>query len=202
MSQYYGNGSAGPGGTPERFVRARYGRVLGGLCMSLARRINLDVSLVRIITVVLSFATSGTVALIYLIAWVIVPEEGWDAPPPGGNGGGPWQGGHTGTYNASNGQDGNNDSPGGEAQGAQQGAGCGSAHNAYAGGNPGQGAPDSGAPPRRNDAIIFGGILLLLGGYLLLNHLFGAVFQMRYFIPLALMSLGVYIIYRATGRKD
>lgn len=206
MSQYYGNGSAGPG-APDRFERARYGRVFAGLCMSLAMRINIDVSLVRIITVVLSFATSGTVALIYLIAWVIVPEEGWSNPSNGtGQGGnanynaGTWNGGYTGSDSGNgagappNNAQGTANGSYHQAQGAPQGENPGTAHQ--------QPGPEGVPAPPRNDAIIFGGILLLLGGYLLLNHLFGSIFHMRYFLPLALMSVGVYIIYRATGRKD
>lgn len=195
MSQYYGNENTDPG-TPYRFTRARYGRVLGGLCVSLARRMNVDVSLVRIITVVLSFATGGTAALVYLIAWLIVPEEGWDSPPPDGNDG-TWRGPQPGAHQAPNSQQ-----SGHHAQSDSQGQTYHhqSSTEPNSTGATQQGAANS-AVPKRNNTIIFGGILILLGGYLLLNYLFGSIFRMRYFIPLLLMSLGIYIIYRAIDRK-
>ena len=51
-------------------------RMLAGVCACFAERMNLDPSIVRIGYVLLSLFTAGVPGLlIYIVAWIIIPEE-------------------------------------------------------------------------------------------------------------------------------
>lgn len=191
MENNYGNGNYNRG-NKRPFVRARQGRVLGGLCLSLANRLDLDVSLVRIVTVVLAFMTSGGVGLLYLLAWVIIPEEDW-GPRPYNGPGGPGYG---------NGPQ-SNPSPG---QGGDTGAAQDN-QNQYYTPEPeildkdGRPVNDGSTQERSRRGILFiGGSFAVVGCFLLLNRLFGGIFSWRYLWPVLLMLLGVYLIIHATNR--
>lgn len=62
--------------SPSTFRRSRQNRILGGVCGGLARTLNIDVALVRVLAVVLTIVTSGLAAVAYLAAWLVVPEDG------------------------------------------------------------------------------------------------------------------------------
>lgn len=62
-------------------VRPLVGRQIGGVCLALALANGWDVVLVRILTVVAFFCSSGLVGLAYLAAWIGIPEE--TLPHPG-----------------------------------------------------------------------------------------------------------------------
>ncbi len=49
-------------------------RWLAGVCGGLADATGADPSLVRLLTAVLAFFSLGTVVLVYVAAWLIVPE--------------------------------------------------------------------------------------------------------------------------------
>jgi phage shock protein C len=55
--------------------RPQSGRMLTGVCAGLADFLRVDVTLVRLAVVLLSLLGGGGV-LIYLAAWLIIPEEG------------------------------------------------------------------------------------------------------------------------------
>ena len=58
----------------KRVTRSRDNRIIGGVCMGLARYFDVDVTLVRLLWVLaVIFGGAGVPA--YLIAWVIIPEE-------------------------------------------------------------------------------------------------------------------------------
>lgn len=59
---------------PKKLYRARSNRMIGGVCAGLGRYFNIDPTLIRIIFVVLVFAYFASV-LVYLIMWVLVPQE-------------------------------------------------------------------------------------------------------------------------------
>jgi phage shock protein C len=68
-------GPTPPGGELPRVLRrSRTERVIGGVCGGLGRYLGLDPVLLRIAFVVLLFAGGGGFVL-YLIAWVLIPEE-------------------------------------------------------------------------------------------------------------------------------
>jgi len=55
--------------------RSRTDRMVAGVCGGIARMFNMDAALVRILLVAATLLGFGTGAVIYLIAWAIVPEE-------------------------------------------------------------------------------------------------------------------------------
>ncbi len=57
-------------------VRPRDGRMLAGVCAGFADYFGLDVTLVRVIWAVVSVITGGAGVLAYLVAWIIMPDEG------------------------------------------------------------------------------------------------------------------------------
>lgn len=62
----------------RKLYRKRSGRVLGGVCAGLADYSGLDVTTVRLISVVLMVASFSLFVLLYVVLWVIVPEEPQD----------------------------------------------------------------------------------------------------------------------------
>ena len=58
---------------PKRLVRSTSNRVIGGVCGGVADYLNMDVTLVRILTVLISLFT-GVPVILYVIALFIVPE--------------------------------------------------------------------------------------------------------------------------------
>jgi phage shock protein C len=65
------------GSESKRLLRLRNGRMVAGVCAGLAAYFKVDVNLVRLgFGVFTVFYGLGVVA--YLIAWVILPEEGED----------------------------------------------------------------------------------------------------------------------------
>ncbi len=59
----------------KRLVRIEEGRMLAGVCAGLAQYLGMDVTLVRLIFVLLAFFASGGL-LLYIILWLIMPMEG------------------------------------------------------------------------------------------------------------------------------
>ena len=60
----------------KKFIRPRTGRQLSGVCAALANFFGLDVSLVRIIYVLLTiFSAAFPGILIYIILLILIPEE-------------------------------------------------------------------------------------------------------------------------------
>jgi phage shock protein C len=62
-----------PSPRPYRFVRSHNDKKVGGVCGAIARDLNVDPTLVRILTVVVAIAT-GFGFLAYLAAWILAPQ--------------------------------------------------------------------------------------------------------------------------------
>ena len=60
----------------KQLVRPREGRMLAGVCAGIGQFFGIDANIVRIIFAILTVFSAGTAALVYVIAWVVVPEEG------------------------------------------------------------------------------------------------------------------------------
>ncbi|MBS4020969.1 MAG: PspC domain-containing protein [Dethiobacter sp.] len=58
----------------KKLYRSRDNKIVGGVCMGLARYFDVDVTLVRLLWVV-AVIFGGAGILAYIIAWVIMPEE-------------------------------------------------------------------------------------------------------------------------------
>ena len=59
----------------NKLFRSRSDRMLGGVCGGLARYLGIDSTLVRLFFVLLALGP-GIGVLVYLVMWVLVPEEG------------------------------------------------------------------------------------------------------------------------------
>lgn len=58
----------------RKLFRDPQNSMLGGVCSGLAAYLNMDVTIVRLLTVLLFFLSATTVALAYIILWIVVPE--------------------------------------------------------------------------------------------------------------------------------
>lgn len=64
-----------------RLVRPREGRKIAGVCAGLAEYFDLDVTLIRMVwLIVVIFAGAGLIA--YVIGWIVMPEEPLRATVP------------------------------------------------------------------------------------------------------------------------
>ena len=63
---------------PTRLIRTRKGRLVAGVCSGVAEYAGIDVNLVRLVLAALTVLTGGFFALVYLAAWIVMPEEGED----------------------------------------------------------------------------------------------------------------------------
>ena len=66
---------------PRRLERSKSNRILGGVCAGVANYLNMDPTLVRVLTVVISLFT-GVPVILYIIALFVVPEEGSQPASP------------------------------------------------------------------------------------------------------------------------
>lgn len=57
------------------FARSKSDSIVGGVCGGIAEYFDWDVNLVRALTVVGAFVSFGTVALVYLAALMLLPQE-------------------------------------------------------------------------------------------------------------------------------
>ena len=77
-----------PNPVPKKLTRSTTDKWLGGVCGGLAEYTGVDVTIIRLITFVLVIVGVGTTLLVYLAAWLLMPEDtatgNWPAPPPGG----------------------------------------------------------------------------------------------------------------------
>lgn len=63
-----------PGPVRRRLFRDPDHRIFGGVCAGLAAYLNCDVVLVRIIAMLLLFFSGSTIAFVYFILWIAMPE--------------------------------------------------------------------------------------------------------------------------------
>ena len=61
----------------KRLYRIREGRVVAGVCAGLAAYFGIDPTLVRLGFALLTIF-GGAGVLLYLVAWIVIPEEGGD----------------------------------------------------------------------------------------------------------------------------
>jgi phage shock protein C len=58
---------------PKRLTRSK-DKMIAGVCTGLANYINIDPTIMRILFVLIAFA-GGASILVYLIMWIVMPEE-------------------------------------------------------------------------------------------------------------------------------
>ncbi|WP_426450074.1 PspC domain-containing protein [Paenibacillus sp. S-38] len=59
----------------KRWYRSVSDNKITGLCGGLAQYLNLDPTLLRVLVVILTFASSGSLILFYFLAALMVPKE-------------------------------------------------------------------------------------------------------------------------------
>jgi len=86
-TSFTGSGaSAPPPLRPTRaLTRPRQEAKIAGVCAGIARYLSIDVTLVRVIMVVLALWPPGTGLLLYLVCWIIMPRDPLLLPPPAPN---------------------------------------------------------------------------------------------------------------------
>lgn len=60
----------------KRLYRSKKDRILGGVCAGLGEHLDVDPTVIRLIWAVVSVLSVGTGVIIYVLAWIIIPEEG------------------------------------------------------------------------------------------------------------------------------
>ena len=65
----------------QRLTRDPKNSMIGGVCAGFAQRYGFDVTLVRIVLVLLTVVTGGIGVPVYIAAWIVMPVEDPSAPP-------------------------------------------------------------------------------------------------------------------------
>jgi phage shock protein PspC (stress-responsive transcriptional regulator) len=60
---------------PKRLVRRSDDRMIAGVCSGLADYLGMDVTLVRLLTVLGAVFGFGSLVVAYVVMWVLVPER-------------------------------------------------------------------------------------------------------------------------------
>ncbi|MCP3800069.1 PspC domain-containing protein [Allokutzneria sp. A3M-2-11 16] len=63
------------GSSVRRFRRSRTDRMVAGVCGGVARVLNVDAALLRILLVAATLLGFGTGAVLYLVCWILMPED-------------------------------------------------------------------------------------------------------------------------------
>ncbi|GEM_PF-783810 len=66
----------------RRMVRPIVGRKVGGVCLAIANYLSTDVTLIRVIAVLMLLIPPFPAGLVYVIFWIVVPSEEYAAPAP------------------------------------------------------------------------------------------------------------------------
>ncbi len=65
----------------RRLYRSRTDSMIGGVAAGLADYLNADPALVRIVWAILVVVTGGAALVVYIVAWIVVPEGPADGAP-------------------------------------------------------------------------------------------------------------------------
>ena len=165
-----------------RLYRSRDDRMLAGVAGGLAELWGADPSLVRVIWALLVVFTGGVALIVYIVMALVVPEEpdvpatgaaqAFAATPPPGAGEG-W-------------------TPPADAHAARR-----AARDARAAARRAAGG-DRGTFPA---AAVFGGFLIILGGFFLAREFFPRI-DFDWFWPLVLVAIGAILIVSAVRRQN
>jgi phage shock protein PspC (stress-responsive transcriptional regulator) len=60
---------------PRRLYRLTYDKVIGGVCSGLARHMDADVTLIRVLMVTFTIFTGGLGIIAYIAAWIMMPPD-------------------------------------------------------------------------------------------------------------------------------
>jgi phage shock protein C len=62
---------------PPRLSRPRDDRKIAGVCAGFARYMGVDVTLVRVIAIVLVLCPPSVGLIAYIVAWIVMPNDPW-----------------------------------------------------------------------------------------------------------------------------
>ncbi len=60
---------------PKRLVRSRDDRWISGVCGGVGAYLGVDANLVRLVVVLGTIFGLGSLAIAYIVAWILMPEE-------------------------------------------------------------------------------------------------------------------------------
>ena len=60
----------------KKLLRTRDGRLVAGVCSGIGDYLGVDANVIRLIFALITVFTAGLGILLYLVAWVVLPEEG------------------------------------------------------------------------------------------------------------------------------
>jgi phage shock protein PspC (stress-responsive transcriptional regulator) len=60
----------------KRLYRSEKDRILGGVCAGLGEHLDVDPTVIRLIWAVVTVLSFGTGIIVYILAWIIIPESG------------------------------------------------------------------------------------------------------------------------------
>ena len=63
----------------QGLVRSSEGRVLGGVCAGVGRRLGLDPWPARLLFVLVLLLVPGSQLIVYPVLWLLMPDEAWAA---------------------------------------------------------------------------------------------------------------------------
>lgn len=172
----------------EKLRRSKRNKVIFGVCSGISDYLRIDVTLIRIITILVTFMGPGI--FLYIVAALIMPEEK-DYTPFDSQWGASQ---NTSSYNA--------DSFAGGSTGTNTGTDTGAGtNNDNFESDFNTGADNWDAPkyrPERNKFML-GAILVAIGFLFLLGQFIPALFNPKVMIPLIMIVIGGFIVFR--GRK-
>ena len=61
--------------TSRKLTRSRDDRWIAGICGGIAEHTGIDATLIRVILVIATILGAGSLVVIYLICWVVIPKE-------------------------------------------------------------------------------------------------------------------------------
>jgi phage shock protein C len=59
----------------KRLYRSKKERMLGGVCGGLGEHLDIDPTVIRLIWAVVTVLSLGTGIIVYILAWILIPEE-------------------------------------------------------------------------------------------------------------------------------
>jgi phage shock protein PspC (stress-responsive transcriptional regulator) len=62
----------------KHLYRSKKDRILGGVCAGLGEHLDVDPTVIRLIWAVVTALSLGTGIIVYILAWIIIPEQAPD----------------------------------------------------------------------------------------------------------------------------
>jgi phage shock protein C len=59
----------------KQLFRPQQGRILGGVCAGIGVHLDVDPTVIRLVWAALTLLSLGTGIIVYIVAWVLIPEE-------------------------------------------------------------------------------------------------------------------------------